>query len=1201
MSYDELSPLDEVADALNADVRVRGFTAVERADGAGPPRAGLDVELERDEPAAELLRRLGPLAARLDATEVVAAGAPGAPDPGPAAARPRGRRQSGVLALIGPPAERADEDRERLSALGHALTRAAAGGNGVTAVDSDGRTLSLTWAELRDHALRHGERLRAAATGPSTRVLLATVEPSATLLAFWACVMADLDPLLVPAELLTADAADVEGWMGALRAELDLALIVRQPDTSAFAGAGWERFATDGTGLETIDPFGAAPAEAGAVAAGRRAAWSREHTAPGAPERTVAFMTSGSTGRPKVVAQRHAAILSVAAGASWMNGLGADDVSLNWMPLSHVGAILMTMVRDVYIGAEHISVATNRILAAPQEWFRIVHERRVTATWSPNFALKLLARTATRVRRERAGACDLSSLRFYLNGGDAVSVADVRDFDERLAPLGLRPGAVTPAWGMTETCSGVTYNTALDTAVTAPSVPSVGFPLPGVELRTVPLDEQEPEGPLIGHLEVRGPSVLERYAAPQDAVGPDRDGWFRTGDLGWISENGLHISGRDEGRIIVNGVNWNTADIESAVDRAPGVAPGTAAAVGHRSGPSGTEDLLVFCAADGQLPPERVPDAVREHLLTVLRLGVRRVVVVDASDIERTGIGKIKKKLLVQRFADAGTPPPAPHPSRSAAPLSAGGTPADFTATGAPATPATSGVRGSRMVWTADVPAKAAGAARAVWLAGPDAGQPDAAAPQDRPADERAGVVLHGDGLHATGDAGCARALLELCERWEPWLDRNVGPLPRTAPVTVLVRDRSAAGAARPLTHPLVSWIRAVLGARGFANVRTLWVAAGVPQHAIRAAVGVADLRDRFIDRDGTWWTRTLLPAVVGTGEPDPGHYVLIGGTGRLGTVLADRLAAGGHRVTVVGRRAVDPGTPGPDRIAGDIGTEQGRDALLRALGSATRPGVPVHLVHLAGSPDLPGASRTRLLEDVVRPKTEGLAHAAVLAERLGAPLTVLSSVNAHLGGAGVPFYAAACAGAEAAAYSRDGVTVIACSRVEHAEHRTGGEDVAALSGIGTVPLTDLVAALTCGRRPATLILGLAARNRYVNEEGACRVRLSAAALEQPVRPAVSLPASPAAGRAGDDTAGRLRGLVDELFPEIDAAADGNWFDLGLTSVNLPLLARRITEEEKVEVSLVDLMRYPSVTALAAVLAERGTATRSAVPGGGER
>ncbi|MEW2551139.1 AMP-binding protein [Streptomyces zhihengii] len=1162
MRHDDTPGLGLLAEALDRDIRVRRFT---RGDtpGAGP---FLDVELERDEPAAELRRRL----ARLAPVEVEELPAP---REWPGAAAPRAGRQTGIIALVGPPAEAADEHRQRLVTLGHTLTRAAEAGRGIRTVDSDGSELHLSWARLRDLALVTGDRLRDAAGTSSGRVLLATVEPSATLLAFWSCVMADLDPVLVPAELLTAPEPEIRAWTTRLQEEYGFHLVVTHRDAPDYDAAVWGRVAGPGTPVTRCDAFAADGEEPPADLAGRRAAWAEGHPLSGDPARTVSFMTSGSTGRPKVIAQRHAALLSVAAGSSWMNGLDGNDVGLNWMPLSHVGGIMMNLVRDAYIGAEHITVAPGRILSDPEEWFRLVDAHRVTATWSPNFALKLLSRTATAALADGA-SYDLACLRFYLNGGEAVSVGDVREFEERLAAFGLRRGVVAPAWGMTETCSGVTYHTHLDARTAGPGVPSVGFPLPGVEIRVVPLEEQAADGPLIGRVEVRGPSVLERYAVGAGAADPDAQGWFRTGDLGWIAEDGLHISGRDEGRIIINGVNWNAADIETCVEGAPGVVPGTAVAVGHRARSSGTEELVVFCAAAEGGDPAALPQAVRDHLLAGLRLGVRRVLVVDPADIERTGIGKVRKKQLVQRFLaeDAGGP--------------------DL----APATVPAGSVRASRIVWRRQETAERTGPPAPLRILGPDAADP-AEVSQDGSPDAR-GIVLHGKGLGPGTALATSADLQARCDRWGPWLTALCERLPRTALVTVLVRGESRGGTPAPASHPLAVWIRAHLAERGFANVRTLWAAPGAGRDAVAGAVGVTDLRDRFLDGDGTTWTRVLEPLALPPGSAPPAHQVLIGGTGRLGRALAGLLAARGHRVTVAGR--------GPDAdLLCDITTDAGQEALRHALRD-TDDG-PVHLVHLAGPPGVAGASAP---SEILGPKTDGLARTLAVARETGASVTVLSSVNAHLGGAGVPHYAAACSAAEARAALTGGeVTVISCSRVEGAEHLTGGEDIATLSGIRTVALQELADVLTTPGRPPSLLLGVAPRNRYVNEEGAhrLRVRLADAPAPRPADPADAPARRPAPSRAGtapgdgEDLTARLLRLTREVLPGLEANPEDNWFDLGLTSVDLPLLAKRIAREEKQEITLVDMMRYPSVTALAGALHARAAARPATTGGGGGR
>ncbi|MGD2093260.1 MAG: AMP-binding protein, partial [Candidatus Aminicenantes bacterium] len=105
----------------------------------------------------------------------------------------------------------------------------------------------------------------------------------------------------------------------------------------------------------------------------------------------IILFTSGSTGIPKGVMQCHRSIISREKSTTMHNGGGLDEVSINWMPLEHVGGVVMTNMNDIYIGCQQIQVSTEYILADPLRWLDIIHQYRGTITWAPNFAYALVS------------------------------------------------------------------------------------------------------------------------------------------------------------------------------------------------------------------------------------------------------------------------------------------------------------------------------------------------------------------------------------------------------------------------------------------------------------------------------------------------------------------------------------------------------------------------------------------------------------------------------------------------------------------------------------------------------------------------------------------------------------------------------------------------------------------------------------------
>jgi acyl-CoA synthetase (AMP-forming)/AMP-acid ligase II len=158
---------------------------------------------------------------------------------------------------------------------------------------------------------------------------------------------------------------------------------------------------------------------------------------------------------PKGVMLNHHNLLCRSAGSAQMNGFSSLDVTLNWMPLDHVAGIIYFHLRDVYLGCQQIHGPTELVLQDPLKWLDWIDRYRVSITFAPNFAYGLVNDQAVEVGRR---GWDLSSMRYVLNGAEAIVAKTARRFLDLLRPYGLAPSAMRPAWGMSETSSGVTYS-----------------------------------------------------------------------------------------------------------------------------------------------------------------------------------------------------------------------------------------------------------------------------------------------------------------------------------------------------------------------------------------------------------------------------------------------------------------------------------------------------------------------------------------------------------------------------------------------------------------------------------------------------------------------------------------------------------------------------------------------------------------------
>ena len=310
-------------------------------------------------------------------------------------------------------------------------------------------------------------------------------------------------------------------------------------------------------------------------------------------------LTSGSTGIPKCIPERHCAVISHIRHSTVHCDYRPEDVTLNWLPFDHVVPMLTFHLKDVYLGCSAVQVPTERVIANPLLWMCLVERYRVTHSWAPNFGFKLVAGAIEKAMdtEGRAFTHDVSSLKLLMNAGEQV-VAEV--CDAFLSATGLPQRVMQPAFGMAEVCTCMTYNNdygaASNVRVTKSSVQAnelrvvragegvpagetltfmdLGPPSPGVEIRicqqedgTTTLRERQ-----VGRFQIRGPSVMEGYhnnpkANAESFVG---DGWFDSGDLGFIHDGRLFLTGRAKEMIIIRGANYYCYEIEDIVMQLPG-------------------------------------------------------------------------------------------------------------------------------------------------------------------------------------------------------------------------------------------------------------------------------------------------------------------------------------------------------------------------------------------------------------------------------------------------------------------------------------------------------------------------------------------------------------------------------------------------------------------------------------------------------
>jgi fatty-acyl-CoA synthase len=378
-------------------------------------------------------------------------------------------------------------------------------------------------------------------------------------------------------------------------------------------------------------------------------------------------LTSGSTGSPKAVQISHRNF--VANAEAMFTGAEVDpdtDVIVSWLPCFHDMGMTGFLAVPMYFGVELVKVTPMDFLRDTLLWAKLIDRYKGTMTAAPNFAYILFAK---RLRNQASpGQFDLSSLRWALSGAEQVDPADVAELCEAGAPFGLRPEAILPAYGMAETTVAVSFTqcgTGLTVdevdahllAVLRRAVPathgrtrrfaSLGRLLKGLEARVVDVDGAVLPARGVGVIEVRGEPVTLGYTTAAGFVSAqDDDGWYNTGDLGYLTEAGdVVVCGRLKDVIIMAGRNIYPTDIERAACRVEGVRPGCAVAVRLDAGRS-RESFAVAVESNSYDDHEavlRIQHRVAHEVVAEVNVRPRNVVVLEPGIIPKTPSGKLRR------------------------------------------------------------------------------------------------------------------------------------------------------------------------------------------------------------------------------------------------------------------------------------------------------------------------------------------------------------------------------------------------------------------------------------------------------------------------------------------------------------------------------------------------------------------------------
>ena len=326
-------------------------------------------------------------------------------------------------------------------------------------------------------------------------------------------------------------------------------------------------------------------------------------------------LTSGTTGVPKLAALSQRAVIAQLEQYG-DHACETNDVIVSWMPFHHDMGLITSLLMPLVRGLLSVTLSPARWIIRPESIFAAIHNYRGTLTYLPNFALGY---SVQRIPRPQAGRYDLSCVRLCEVAAELVSHASLEGFARHFAGWGIQDHMLQSGWGMSEQVFGVTAarpgkpsrvdwisQKAISAMGRAQPIPSadpdarsvvcVGAPISGVEMRVTDSQHRSLPERHVGDVLVRTPFCFEGYYnSPELTAEVLQDGWYRTGDVGYLAEGEFFVLGRKDDLIIVGGQNIQPQTLEEMAAAVLGPRGRLAVAFGVRDERLGTQIPVLIC------------------------------------------------------------------------------------------------------------------------------------------------------------------------------------------------------------------------------------------------------------------------------------------------------------------------------------------------------------------------------------------------------------------------------------------------------------------------------------------------------------------------------------------------------------------------------------------------------------------------------
>ncbi len=549
-----------------------------------------------------------------------------------------------------------------LNVIPRSLLDTAAKGDpkrGFTFLSSDGKSAtSVSYAELAKKAGQIAAALRRAGCARGDRIALLIIENEDFVSLFFGAMHAGMVPVPVAPPMNVGKLNTFLDQLKHIIEQSGCTLLVTSPKVKGFLGS-----LLGGTlkRICTVDELDID---------------EREEPLAELGSSDLAFLqfTSGSTAKPKGVALTHG---NLAANADCIvrRGLNLtpEDVGCSWLPLFHDMGLIGFVIAPVVTATPIVLMSPLLFVRHPHTWLEMMSRYKGTISFGPNFAYGLCVK---RIKEEALAGVDLSRWRVAGCGAEPIQARTLLGFADRFAGIGFRNTAFLPSYGMAESTLAVTFapvgrelkvdrvdvkalaedgravpGAAGDSSVELVSCGSA-FAEHAVAIRTG--DDVHTRERETGEVLIKGPSVMGGYYEnPEANAEVFRDGWLRTGDIGYLAETELYLCGRAKEVIIISGKNYYPNDIEFALADIDGLRRGNVVAFGFSDVARG-EEAVVVCA-ETKLTSADFPNlekAIQGRILESFGIRVDHVLLLAPNALPKTSSGKLQRTKTKQMYLE---------------------------------------------------------------------------------------------------------------------------------------------------------------------------------------------------------------------------------------------------------------------------------------------------------------------------------------------------------------------------------------------------------------------------------------------------------------------------------------------------------------------------------------------------------------------